>query len=132
MFRPRFTLRVLLMVMTLLCVWVAYSFNWIRQRHEALAEIGVTVIDEDATETAPRLLFLFGEPGYRYIGLVFEGPQQIEQFARLQLLFPEAEIGSVYIESSPRQVSPPWSWTGPEVEASEPIGGHTLLPQINQ
>jgi hypothetical protein len=129
--RPRFTLRVLFVAMTLLCVWIAYSFALIRQRHEALAESGVVVLDEDATEIAPWLLYLFGEPGYRYIGVVFDSPQHVEQFTRLKLLFPEAEVGSVYIESSPRQVSQPWPWTGPEVEDPQTLWGQTLRPQIN-
>jgi hypothetical protein len=118
--------------MTLLCGWIAYSFNLIRERRAALAESGAVVLDEDAKETAPWLLFLFGEPGYRYIGVDFDSPQQVERFARLQLLFPEAEVGSVHIESSPRQVSRPWPWTGPEVEDPEALWGQTLLPQLNQ
>jgi hypothetical protein len=118
--------------MTLVSVWIAYSFNWIRQRRAALAESCVMVLDENAAATAPWLLFLFGERGCRSIGLVFDGPQQVEQFARLKSLFPEAEVSSVYIEPSPRPIAQPWPWTGPVTESPQAIWGQTLRPQIDQ
>ena len=128
--RPRFTLRVLIVAMTLLCVWCAYSFNWIRRRQAVFAASGAVDLSENAKATAPGLLFLFGERGYRTIGVAFERAGQIDHFADLQLLFPEAEVCTMYRESSPRQASRPWPWAGPEVEDPETFWGQTLLPRV--
>jgi hypothetical protein len=94
--RPRFTLRAVLVVMTLACLWCGYSLNWIRQRHvifkEGLSPRGSFA--EDTLTPAPAFLWLFGEQGVTRIvvdtSLISESERQ-----RVRRLFPEAEIREV-------------------------------------
>jgi hypothetical protein len=89
--RPRFTLRALFVVMTLLCVWCAYSLNWIQHRPAAMTSRAYL---EDSfalagTRTSPGMVWLFGEEGYEV--LCFD-PRKVteEERARITALFPEA------------------------------------------
>src|SRR5438552_1939151 len=68
--RLQFSLRTLFVVVTLLCVWLAWEVNWIRQRHALLASHKVFLFDElvgptpkDTPPPAPGMLWLFGETG---------------------------------------------------------------------
>lgn len=128
---PRFTVRALFGSVTVLCVWIGYSFNLIRQRREVFAAIEAVDIDKDAKVTAPWLLFVFGERGHRTIAVPFNRASQIEHFSRLQVLFPEAEVCTMYVEPSP-SFSRPWPWAGPEGEEPEAFWGQTLLPNVSQ
>ena len=65
-FRPRFSLRTLLIGLALLSIpmaWVAYQLNWIRQRHEFLANPNVAGFNRGSWVVAdtPWQLKLFGE-----------------------------------------------------------------------
>lgn len=94
----RFRLRTLLIVIALLSVpmgWVAYQLNWIRQRHEFLAENPTFPSFDDSMEgqsfarfdpPAPWQLRIFGEPGHDWVG----APKHLTDRARK--LFPEARI----------------------------------------
>jgi len=44
--------------------WVAYSLNWIRQRHELLVTRGIVPI---GPMSAPSLLWMFGETGHEFV-----------------------------------------------------------------
>jgi hypothetical protein len=95
--RPRFSLRFLLVLITLLCLWCGYSVNWMRQRHEALdaddVDVGVMSVTEfmHGAPQAPGMLWLFGEEGYVRI-CVAESVEWEPVQQRLAALFPEAEI----------------------------------------
>lgn len=89
---PRFSLRALLVLMTLLAIWCAYSVNWIRQRRELIAS-GITQPyatpnGKEVTKLAPGLLFLLGETGYHWINL--DMPDDGPEAERIRTLFPEA------------------------------------------
>jgi hypothetical protein len=94
----RFGLRTLFVIVTVFGCWLGYQVNWIRQRHSALAsgvvqgEIPNTPYVLQTT-TAPRLLWLFGETGYKRLLVRFFGvePSQAER-DKIKELFPEAAI----------------------------------------
>src|SRR5262245_5827234 len=94
-FRFAFSLRTLLVVVTIACLWVGYSVNWIRQRHHFLAAVrggeygGRVSCNEHLTTTAPGGLWLLGEGGIREF-LTIGVTQSIDE--QIQRLFPEAEI----------------------------------------
>lgn len=95
--RPRYSLRALLAVMTLLAAWCGYSVDWIRQRDAALdvehIDVGMVSVTEwmNGPPAAPGMLWLFGEEGYLRICFdINEGWEQEQR--RLASLFPEAEI----------------------------------------
>src|SRR5262245_5702551 len=85
--RFRYSLRTLFVVVTLLCVWLGYSLNWIRQRREFIAEQQArdAVITKwggeiasphppgQAAPRAPAGLWLFGESGYFAVAVVVDG-----------------------------------------------------------
>jgi hypothetical protein len=85
--RPRFSLRAVLVVMTLLCLWCAYSMNWIRQRRQ-LIESSITTGRGHYTR-APGLLFLLGEPGYCDLHVDLE--EDDPEIDRIRAIFPEAQ-----------------------------------------
>ena len=95
--RFRFSLRTLFVVVTVVCVWLGYQVNWIRQRHAFLARDGAygTNIQEPAgpwgpasevTVDPPWGLWLLGEKGF---GIVVVLPE-VESNAKR--LFPEADV----------------------------------------
>jgi hypothetical protein len=61
----RFSLRTLFVVVTLLCCWLGYQLNWIRQRHAVLSRPGVyaefEAIGSKKQHLAPLSLRLFAE-----------------------------------------------------------------------
>ncbi|QDT76012.1 hypothetical protein I41_52570 [Lacipirellula limnantheis] len=88
--RFRFTIRALLVLMTLLALWCAYSMNWIRQRRE-LVRSGVVkpaMTSKGLHAVTPGWLGMFGEPGY--FSLMVDAPHGSPEFDRIQALFSEA------------------------------------------
>jgi len=62
----QFGLGTMLLLVTLLCMWLAWQANWIKQRHGYWAEHPYSSREpelNDKLATAPRLLWLLGEPG---------------------------------------------------------------------
>lgn len=93
-------MRAMLAATTLLCLWCAYSMNWIRQRRAAIASGCVTVLEgrPEDVPSAPRLLWLFGEAGH--FGIWVDAPSA-EETASAVALFPEVdEVISVVHEDS--------------------------------
>ena len=84
----------MLVVMTLLCVWCAYSIKWIKQRRAAIASEHVTIFEPQAGEavpSAPGLLWMFGEAGYAAIR-VRAAPY--DERGTVLSLFPEAAVAA--------------------------------------
>ncbi|MBL9165911.1 MAG: hypothetical protein JNL18_24520 [Planctomycetaceae bacterium] len=95
--RPRFTLRALLIVTTLLCIGMWSHLHWINERRAAIASGHVTAVPilDSAGVAAhpPWLLGLFGEPGHPLLIVHgYDDAQWRQAEARLTGLFPEAEI----------------------------------------
>lgn len=116
----RYSLRTMFVVVTVLAMilsWVAYSLNWIRQRHALLSERKTpytkhadfnpydrTMWLPGFTCTAPGFLWIFGETGFESLGLgITVDHDQYEDYekcvrmaepdlTRARLLFPEAEV----------------------------------------
>ena len=98
----RFSLRTLFVVVTVLCVWLAYHVNWIRQRHDAMTKWNVSTEDPfggPPNRQPPGMLWIFGEPGYFWIDLPFpprDGRRltanEKAEVERVSKLFPEAEV----------------------------------------
>ena len=101
----RFSLRTLFVLLTLFACWLGYSTNWIRQRREALAmdrvgtEYRKPFAYTPAAATAPGLLWLLGERGYKTISYwIPDGkdrewtPSEKADIDRLEQLFPEAGL----------------------------------------
>lgn len=87
--RPRFTLRVMLVVTAILAVTLWRQTDWRRQRHEAIASGRVQGGLNPAKPTAaPGLLPLFGESGYG--ALLVDPAMDAEEIERIRGLFPEA------------------------------------------
>lgn len=90
--RPRYSLRALLVVMTLLAIVMLYHLDWIRQRRE-LIESGEIDAISDTPVRAPGMLALFGEAGHAVISCGANADETEEEVERrLAALFPEAEI----------------------------------------
>lgn len=96
----RYTLRAILVAMTLLALWCAYSINWIRQRRAAIEDHLVFPIMFDGSEEqeAPGLLWMFGEKGYHQ--LVVNGLDDGPEVNRMRAIFPEAICSGRAMESS--------------------------------
>jgi hypothetical protein len=107
---PRFRLRTLFMVATVVAIigWVGYNLNWIRQRHQLVAEqlmlseryqAGWAMVPYSPGQppTAPGLLWLFGEAGLPSMTLLITqdepGTHDADEQTRLaKRLFPESRI----------------------------------------
>ena len=62
----RFSLRTLFVLVTVVCVWLGYQLNWIRERRKYLEEHPGVVREpspQDNVATAPNLLWLLPESG---------------------------------------------------------------------
>ncbi len=94
MIRPRFrfSLRTLLVVVTLVGCWLGYQLNWIRQRHAAFQDRRLQIVRLSPpaySPGAPQLLWLFGERGIT--GVYLMDPELTPgDLKRLKSLFPEA------------------------------------------
>jgi hypothetical protein len=82
-------------LLTLACVgfcgWVHSSKEWIRQRHEWLAENGYTHIASTRESRAPAGLWMFGEKGITSVACAHKDAKLVQR------LFPEAHVDA-YIE----------------------------------
>src|SRR4051812_31586087 len=86
----RFSLRTMLVVLTAVCVWLAYSLDWIRQRHEALTSDGVKPFGGPFPDPNPPVgLWLLGESG---VNTIVMHQRSSLSFDEVQRLFPEAMI----------------------------------------
>lgn len=99
----RFSLRTLLVLVTLICIYLGWAMNWKWQRHEFLRRVrtdipeGITVSDARAysplADQAPFPLRMLGEYGYVNLFL----PNAREEDCQLAVrLFPEARVYSDY------------------------------------
>jgi hypothetical protein len=100
----QFSLRTLLIIITLVCMglgyWVHWSKDWIRQRHEWLANhpgqsglnTGSSIGLTPPQPPAPLSLRLFGESGMPLV-YVMPGDEQLEATR----LFPEA-VSMVFVQ----------------------------------
>ena len=115
-FKLRFTIRALLVVMTLLALFLAYHLHWIRQRRiEFAASHGQTTSGENGVQSSlgddwlasasksgklpdkaqrnlPLMLRLLGDRSYPLVIGWDSGPNSDDEYKRLQALFPEADI----------------------------------------
>lgn len=85
----RFSLRTLFLIVTILCVWIGYQLNWIRQRHAYFQRPFRTFSDREVLtkSEAPFPLGLFGEYGIVQIWVHTDEEKRIAK-----KLFPEAKI----------------------------------------
>jgi hypothetical protein len=92
--RPRFSLRTLFVLVTLCALavgWAVYQFNWIRQRHRALEELGQSTVVFDSYKAAPWSIRLF-ERGIPTIAVDADVARNVQKIRELKRLFPEATI----------------------------------------
>lgn len=106
--RLRFSLRTLLVLVTVLCVWLGYQLNWIQERREArelLRRNGAMWSEETDNTPAPLSLRVFGEKGLGmfWIGLPTETDRydRQEMVAKFKRLFPEVRVIGDHSEDSP-------------------------------
>ena len=94
-FRPRFTLRILLIGIVLLAIpmtWLAYHMNWIWQRHAFLRLEGVIASKPfGMVRPYPWGLKLLGEPKQHVMNV------PAEHIKRAQELFPESVLNLYYL-----------------------------------
>ena len=84
----RFSLRTMFVLVTVVCVWLGYQLNWIRERREVLSSGEVAVLHRLNSEGgAPRSLWLFGERGYSILAC----SKNVDKEA-IERLFPESTI----------------------------------------
>lgn len=106
--KPRFSIRTMLVLTTLLAAFLAYHVSWIRQRQE-LIDSGVAtpairgMLTTDVRR-APGLLPLFGVQGYFrvQVDLKHDDPEM----ERVRSVFPEAKcVGYTYVRNRVRRRS---------------------------
>lgn len=100
--KPRFSIRTMLVLMTLLAMFLAYHLNWIRQRQQlidsGLATPTIRGMLTTDVRQAPGLLPLFGAQGYFrvQVDLGHDDPEM----ARVRGLFPEAKcVGYMFVRN---------------------------------
>jgi hypothetical protein len=90
---PRFTLRALFVVVTLVCValgWIAWELHLVREREGLLRTPGVAHTFSDAAGPMPRVWALLGA---KPVGDILVHPAVTEEvYSRLAAAFPEARI----------------------------------------
>lgn len=84
----RFSLRTLLVVVTVMCVYLGWAINWKRQR-EAFLMTGGVFDHSDSDFPAPILVRAVGAKGYHYPMLWKPSDLQLQEARRL---FPEANL----------------------------------------
>ena len=105
MFKPRFSLRALLVAITALCLLLWFHLDWIARRRASLTGGRVTAVTLlDLAGAAPRppwLLGWFGEEGQSLLILhnCDDEAEWNREESRLARLFPEAEIRRGLAES---------------------------------
>jgi hypothetical protein len=102
-----FRLRTLLFVVAFLSVplaWVAYSLNWIKQRHSA-SYYSQDEPNDPSLPRAPAGLWLFGERGHSSVL-----PYKATEIERFKRLFPEADVGKIRFDSRYPPVVKDWSY----------------------
>jgi hypothetical protein len=116
----RFSLRTLFLLVTLVAVWLGWSLNWIRQRQYVVAHSSVETTSWETGEpvNAPGLLWLFGEPGYYDVRVLFgpddprdNTPAEVAFATGFKDLFPEAQVFGVAIRT---HTPDPPGYIGPE------------------
>lgn len=118
-FKLRFTIRALLVLMTLFALVLAYHLNWIRQRRAAFSSGLVTVRAHTAqywmqlplAPDLPAMLMLFGEQPY---AALWVNEKAGEDMTALASLFPEANLRRR--DSSRRNL---FSHSTPEIKAAK-------------
>jgi hypothetical protein len=87
--RRRFSLRALLLLVTVFGCWLGYQVNWIRERNDFLGRhpLANRYVMSRTARAAPGYLWLFGEHGRAM--LFVSHPDDAEQAKRL---FPEANV----------------------------------------
>jgi hypothetical protein len=93
----RFSLRTMLVVVTLVCVYLGWALNWKRERHQFLMRADVEDISNNYESTdrrsAPLALRILGERGITGLTLG-DGLNQVhpEMETAARHLFPESQI----------------------------------------
>lgn len=93
---PRFSLRALFAAITIFGIWLGVQMKWIRDRHAAIewakskANHNVAIVGKAIT--APLTLRIFGEQGYKEIGLYTGLKDPTYTDDKLKELFPEARV----------------------------------------
>lgn len=90
----RFSLRMMLVLVTLVCVlcgYLGWAISWISQRRDFLSQAGVhSIVGFVAKVPAPMSLRILGEEGTAIIILSDDLPS--ESKGQAQRLFPEADV----------------------------------------
>lgn len=108
--RPRFSVKTLFIGITLICIWLGYAKNWIRQRHDFIAAHdrrthSWIAVEVDPDKWAPLGMSLLGEPCATSVQIVEtdEGGLPRAEFTSdvqaAKKLFPEATIRILFEES---------------------------------
>lgn len=118
--RFRFSLRTFLVVPTVICCWLGYEVNWLRQRQAFISyertlhaahfanhgwNIGThPTYASVSAPSPPGLLWFFGEQGYENVSILTQVaiPKQItskerQRLAQARSLFPEAKIQTIHV-----------------------------------
>ncbi len=98
--RFRFSLRVMLVVLTCFALFFGYHLDWLQRRREVLSGNYASVISQNtaggtrpAHPAAPCLLRLFKESGAYAIAVTCESESQwLAESQRIGSLFPEAKL----------------------------------------
>jgi hypothetical protein len=99
----RFRLRTLFALVTLVALWVGWSFNWIRERREFLrAGNALGAVAHASTGGAPGLLWMFGEEGVEVVILFTD---ERADYERARRLFPEAQVETNPVRGMSRWIS---------------------------
>lgn len=95
--RPRFSLRMLLALTSLVAIVLWYHLHWIDQRREALRTGDVTLVKFHTQPIrAPGLLPLFGERGYSLVvAIAYQGEDWRPKERAAARLFPEARTNAI-------------------------------------
>ena len=87
----QFSLRTLFALMTILCVWLGYQLNWIRERHKALEKLQQSRVVFDTYKSAPWSIRLI-ERGVPSIAVDPDVARDAQKVGQLKRLFPEATL----------------------------------------